>query len=244
MVDRRTLLKLSLAGGAGLVLAPGVAFADDTFPPVPGMQGDRRANELWYHFDQVAFYDPVPGVAETYQALGDYTGNPNFVEGFMTRWLELSKAADYPANYTAWAAPVRDELQFLSDLQLKAFDRFYAPGSAGFVDAFGYFGQGVLFDPRRAELQQQVHTMAPITNYQGWHAYLRAMMFLEIDRDRWARINPVLAFAWATQSIALPDTNTPNPGLPRPTMAQLAATWLPRSSERLDKDFQSVPYPA
>jgi hypothetical protein len=55
-VDRRTLLKLSLAGVGATVLLPGTAFADDDLPPVPGMLGDRRANEMWYQFDQVALY--------------------------------------------------------------------------------------------------------------------------------------------------------------------------------------------
>lgn len=241
-MDRRTLLKLSVAGVGATVLPPNVAWADD-FPPVPGMQGDRRANEMWYQFDEAAFYHPAQEVIDAYNALGTYVGAANFVDGFRDKWLEMVQSTDYPNNYTEFAKPVEPQLRLLSTLELTSFDKYYRPNSAQFVEAFGYFGQGVLFDPRRADIQQEVHTMAPITNYHGWHAYLRAMMFLDIDCARWARIDPVVAFAWAVQSIAQPSTHISNPPLPTATMAKLAAKWLPRTPQQLDQDFQSLPYP-
>ncbi|MBE1502266.1 hypothetical protein H4696_009366 [Amycolatopsis lexingtonensis] len=45
-MDRRKLLKIGVATVAGAVLLEGTATADTGLPPVPGMQGDRRANEL------------------------------------------------------------------------------------------------------------------------------------------------------------------------------------------------------
>jgi hypothetical protein len=132
----------------------------------------------------------------------------------------------------------------LSRLELDAFDAFYQPDSRQFVEAFSFFGQGVLFDPRRADVQDEVHTMGALPFYHGWHAYLRAMMFLDINRDRWVTIDPVVAFAWAVQSTAKPSTRVVNPALPRETIARLAASWLPRSPQRLDHDFRSMPEPA
>lgn len=243
-IDRRTLLKLSAAGVIGTALAPATAFADTGFPPVPGMLGDRRANEMWYQFDEDAFYNPAPEVLAAYGVLGEHVGGGNFVDGFRDAWLEMSALPGYPRNYIDFAAPVKPQLALLSRLQLDSFDKFYPPSSPGFAEAFSYFGQGVLFDPRRAAIEQEVHTMLPITNYHGWHAYLRAMMLLNIDRDRWARINPVLGFAWAVQSVAKPSVRVVSPPLPQTTVSKLALSWLPRTSQRLDQDFRSSPYPA
>ncbi|RSM85565.1 hypothetical protein DMH04_16710 [Kibdelosporangium aridum] len=240
-LNRRSLLTASI--GASVLLLPGVAAASE-FPPVPGMLGDRRANEMWYQFDEVAFYNASPEIQETYARLTAHVGVPNFVDGFRDVWLDLSAKPGYPDTYADFARPVRRELQTLSTLQLTSFDTYYSPNSTRFVDAFGWFGEGVLFDPRRAALEQQVHTMVPITNYHGWHAYLRAMMLLGVDTARWARINPVIGFAWAVQSVANPSANTPNPSLPVGTVSALRASWLPRTPDRLDRDFKSMPYPA
>lgn len=242
-LDRRTLVKASIGTIGAAVLLPGTAAADE-FPPVPGMLGDRRANEMWYQFDKAAFYNASQEILDTYAALGAHVGVQNFVDGFRDVWLDLSSKPGYPGTYADFARPVRRELQTLSTLQLTSFDTYYSPDSTRFADAFGWFGEGVLFDPRRASLEQQVHTMVPITNYHGWHAYLRAMMLLGIDTARWARINPVIGFAWAVQSVANPSANTPNPSLPPSTVQTLRDSWLPRTPERLDRDFKSMPYPA
>jgi hypothetical protein len=241
-IDRRTVLAASLAGTAA-VLLPGVATADDELAPVPGMLGDRRANEMWYQFDERAFYHPSQEIIDAYGVIGARVGGDNFVFGFRDRWLELSALPEYPRNYTAFVAPLKPQLTLLSRLELDSFDRFYAPSGPRFVEAFSFFGQGVLFDPRRADVQDEVHTMGDFPFYHGWHAYLRAMMFLNISCDRWARIDPVIAFAWAVQSTAKPSTRVVNPPLPRETIARLAASWLPRSPDRLDHDFRSTPYP-
>ncbi|MEV4317124.1 hypothetical protein [Actinocrispum sp. NPDC049592] len=142
-------------------------------------------------------------------------------------------------------APLRSDLAFLSQFQLNLFDSFYRPNSPEFVDAFAWFGQGVLFDPRRADVEAEVHTMnrTPPVAYHGWYVLQRAMMLLGISPLRWARISPVTGFAWALQSIAKPSTRTPNPGLPASTVYQLRASWLPKSIARLDQDFRSMPYP-
>ena len=244
MIERRTMLKASLAGVGATVLLPEAALADsDGLPPVSGMLGDRRANEMWYQFDEKAFYHPSQEIIDAYGVIGAHVGGDNFVFGFRDRWLEMSALPEYPRNYTEFVAPLTPQLTLLSRLELTAFDAFYAPNSLRFVEAFSWFGQGVLFDPRRADVQDEVHTMGGYTFYHGWHAYLRAMMFLKINRDRWARIDPVIAFAWAVQSTAKPSTRVVNPPLPRETIARLAASWLPRSPERLDHDFRSTPFP-
>ncbi|RSM58047.1 hypothetical protein DMH04_56440 [Kibdelosporangium aridum] len=69
------------------------------------------------------------------------------------------------------------------------FDSFYRPGSHEFTEAFTYFGQGVLFDPRRTAVEAEVHTMnrTPPVAYHGGYVIQRAMMLLGINSSRWRR---------------------------------------------------------
>lgn len=246
VLDRRNLLRL----GAGAVAVAGTVFVTGTaeaggLPPVPGMLGDRRANELWYRLDEIALYHPAQDVSDAYAALFGYVGQ-NAPEGIYEKWLALSQDPAYPGNYAEFVKPVEQPLRVLSTLQLENFDRFYRGDEDGLARAFADFGQGVLFDPRRAPVESEVHTMNgdPAPGYHFWHSILRAQMLLDIDRRRWARLDPLLGFAWALQSIAKPDHRHVNPGLPREQVRALARHWLPRSPAQLDRDFRSFPYPA
>ncbi|MDX3187891.1 hypothetical protein PV458_05740 [Streptomyces sp. MN03-5084-2B] len=251
-LDRRSLLKAGAAAVAGVALtgaATGTATAATAvttgLPPVPGMLGDRRANELWYQLDEIALYNQSPEVQDAYAVLGKYM-QENSPEGLYRKWLELSGEPAYPKNYAEFAKPVEGPLKVLSKLQLDNFDQFYRGDEPGLVKAFADFGQGVLFDPRRAAQESEVHTMNgnPPSSYHFWHTIVRAQMVLGIDRHRWARIDPMIGFAWGLQSIAKPDHRHVNPGLPREQVRALARYWLPRSAAELDRDFRSSPYPA
>ncbi|MFB9687621.1 hypothetical protein [Amycolatopsis plumensis] len=246
-MDRRSLLKAGAVAVAGVALtgaATGTAAAAGELPPVPGMLGDRRANELWYQLDEIALYHLSPEVKAAYDVFWPFI-QQNAPEGLYAKWLELSRDPAYPGNYAEFAKPVEQPLRVLSKLQLDNFDHFYRGDEAGLVKAFAAFGQGILFDPRREPQESEVHTMNgnPPSGYHFWHSVLRAQMFLGIDRHRWARLHPMIGFAWALQSIAKPDHRHVNPGLPREQVRALARYWLPRSPDQLDHDFRSAPYP-
>ncbi|SEF33116.1 hypothetical protein SAMN05421837_106606 [Amycolatopsis pretoriensis] len=246
-LDRRSLLKLGAGAAvavAGTGLLTGTAEAATTLPPVPGMLGDRKANELWYQLDEIALYHPAQEVQDAYAVLFPFL-QQNAPDGLPAKWRALSLEPDYPRNYAEFVKPIEPQLKTLSALQLGNFDRFYRGDEDGLVKAFAAFGQGILYDPRRADVESEVHTMDgdPPTGYHFWHCVQRAQMVLGIDRHRWARIDPVLGFAWALQSIARPDHRHVNPGLPREQVRALARYWLPRSPAELDRDFRSTPYP-
>ncbi|MDJ1135254.1 hypothetical protein [Streptomyces iconiensis] len=220
---------------------------DPDFPDVPGMLGDRRANEFWYWFDEVTLYKPSAEINAAYEAIEKYI--PGGLEtGIRDLWLKLSGEPGYPENYAAHMRPVDKALRVLSRAQLGVVDRFYRPRDIRLTAAFSWFGQGVLFDPRRAEAHSPVHTMnfapgmAPI-GYHVWHAYMRAMMLRGIDAGRWAALAPLNGFAWAVQSTAKPSMTEVSKPLPAAKVVRLAATWLPRSARHLDGAFRSIPYP-
>ncbi|MFI1869480.1 hypothetical protein [Streptomyces jumonjinensis] len=251
-LNRRGLLRTSVGAlalaGVGIAELSVPAAAQERrpqLPPIPGMLGDRLANEMWYVLDDVTLFHRLPEVTAAFRAIGAALGGDLAMENIVKNWTEMSTKPEYPGNYTAYMTPVREPLQTLSRIQLGVFDRHYRPYSPRLITAFADFGQGLLYDPRRAEYQSEVHMMngSPTPGYHLWHAILRAQMFLGIDRRRWAALDPLIGLAWAMQSVAKPHPRQPNPPLPRATVLELAASWLPRSPSQLDTAFQAFPYP-
>jgi hypothetical protein len=250
-VDRRQVLRVSLgmaaavAAGTAAAHPAAAAGSGERFPDVPGMSGDRRANELWYQFDEATLYNRTQEVDEAFDALGAYLGN--LERGMRTKWLELVAQPGYPHTFTEFVTPIKQPLEVISRTQLDVLDRYYGRRHHQLVRAFRWFGEGVLYDPR-GHAPFLVHTMnstptIPPPGYHTWYAYLRGMMLLGIDTRRWARLAPAIAYAWALQTVAKPAHDKVNPSLPEPTVRRLAATWLVKDIDRLDQDFQSFPYP-
>jgi hypothetical protein len=229
------------AAGAGSGAGPAVPLPDVPLPDVPGMCGNRLANEFWYTFDRELSLAPCQELRDAYSEIASHVGG-NSRYGLRDRWLTMSRKPEYPHNFISFVAPLAGPLKVVSAAQFSVLDRFY-PNERGVVEAFAAFGQGVLYDPRRAEMKAEVHTMDDLMGYHTWHAYQRAMMFLGISRSRWECLAPVTGFAWAVQSVARPRQRAVNPPLPSRTLKTLARTWLPRGQRELDEAFQSTPTP-
>ncbi|MFH9009350.1 hypothetical protein ACH4E5_39745 [Streptomyces afghaniensis] len=242
---RRRVLRggLGLIGAAGLGLSAqaGSARAADgrpdepRLPPVPGMLGDRVANEFWYEFDEATYFQQTPQLKEAYAALAEHVGG-NPLTGVRDLWVRTAAAPGYPESFAASLRPVREALRVVSRTQVDVFHRFYAGSPEGILATMSYFAQGVLFDPRRAPVQSEVHTMNgdPPLAYHTWHAYQYASVLLGVDRRFWAAMIPVNSFAWALQLIAKPDTRKVNPPQPRTTVRRVAASWLPLDVRQVD----------
>ncbi len=252
-LDRRQILRLSLGAAAttamvGIDTLPAGATPGHDgghLPDVPGMSGDRKANEFWHAFDNATAYQSAQEVKDAYRALNSYLGN--LESGLREPWFALVASPDYPRNLAEFVLPMKQPLEVLSRTQLGVMDAYYGGNRRRLTAAFGWFGEGVLYDPR-GYAPFLVHTMntvndQPPSGYHTWYVYLRAMMVLGIDTRRWERLAPLLAFAWATQAVAEPAQDRVNPPLPRRTVRELAATWLVKDIDRLDQDFRSFPLP-
>ncbi|MEU0772042.1 hypothetical protein [Streptomyces albogriseolus] len=245
---RRDILRVSaaLAAGAALPVVGGAvptataAPADPGLPEIPGMLGDRRANEVWYLLDQATLYQPSKEFADAYYALVELYGG-GWDNTVLNTWRRMVTGPEYPADFTDYVAPARSALEVMSRVQLETFDAVYRPRDPRLVRAFAEFGQGMLYDPRTGALH--IMTGRPPGGYAVWHVVMRAMMFLDIDRGRWAHMANLNAFGCAVQLEADPDLENVNPPLPEKTVRRLAAHWLHRGVRRLDVDFQSFPYP-
>lgn len=271
-LDRRTILGAgaTAAASAGLLGVAGPASASRTrprpgahhllspspqaclpdppvhLPPVPGMLGNRRANEMWYQLDQKTLYAPVPGIRQAYLAINKYAAKYGGVDvGPLVVWLMTYKAPGYPESFRSWAAPIAKPLAFISDVLISNFDDYYSICSTNLVNAFGWFGEGVLYDPRRIKTGDPVHTMEdfPPLPYPIWYAYSRAMMLLGISPKRWQTLVQLISFACAVQIIAKPSQKHVNPPLEPWLVRQAADVMLSLDVQELDRYFADFPYP-
>jgi hypothetical protein len=248
IIGRRRLLGLSAGVAAVAVLgaanapAAGAATGADRLPPVPGMLGDRRANELWYEFDKATWHEASQEFQDAWAAVKAYFDGGDAELAMVLAWMQDMRSGTYPAGYVTLVTPIKEPLRVISRVELEVFDRIYPHDQDGLSDAFAAFGQGVLYDPRAPG----VHTMnglpAP-AGYHIWHAILRAQIFLGIDAQRWRRIDPMVGLGWALQSIAKPSQTDPNPPLPRDVVRRQSRKWLSMSGAELDRAFMSQPYP-
>jgi hypothetical protein len=243
---RRDVLRASAVLAAGTLTAVGgarpaaAAPGDGDLPDVPGMLGDRRANEVWYLLDQATLYEPSQEFTDAYYALVALYGG-GWDNTVLNTWRRMVTSPEYPDDFTAFVAPAREPLAVMSRVQLDVFDAVYRPRDPRLVRAFAEFGQGMLYDPRTRALH--IMTGRPPGGYAVWHVVMRAMMFLGIDRHRWAAMAPLNAFGCAVQLTADPDLENVNPPLPERRVRRLAAHWLHRNIRQLDAGFQSFPYP-
>lgn len=257
-MDRRQALKLGLTTTAlaGLGVAGATAaYAEDgdfvaakhdpQLPDVPGMHGDRRANELWYVYNQSFNVAPSAEVLAAYQTIGDVAGGS--VDGVRALYRESREAGTYPQAFVQQVTPARDAFVTLSRRQLEIIDRYYR--NRDLTAPFLYFGEGSLFDPRMPG-DAKVHMIdlgpngEPPTGWHLWHAVNRAMVLLGVDASRWTAIDPLVGLGWAVQSIAQPAPDAVNPPLDRRTARKLIRQWRHRDANELDIAFDSFPYPA
>ena len=201
--------------------------------------------EFWFEFDN--FFNPQFGevgddVLAAYRAMGG-PGGPR------SSWRLHRAEGTYPDGFRADMEPRRDALMQLADQQLAIFDRHFSGDEAAEQTAFEEFGQGLNFDDRRPD-GDKVHKMdtggpdIPPQGYHVWHAFIRAVVLLGADEERWLGIDRKLALAWAIQNEARPTDDRPdNPPLPPERLEALRAAWLGLDADQLDAAFDHDPLP-
>ena len=201
--------------------------------------------EFWFDFDN--FFNPSFGetgndVLAAYQAIrGPF--------GPLASWHGHRRAHTYPDGFRDDMAPNKDALMTLADMQLAIFDRHFQGDPAAEQNAFEEFGQGLNFDDRRPD-GDKVHKMdqggpgRPPTAYHAWHAFIRAIVLLGADEQRWLAMDRHLALAWAIQTEARPaDDNPANPPLAPDRLQALRDAWLVLDFDQLDDAFDHDPLP-
>ena len=200
--------------------------------------------EFWFEFDN--FFNPSLGevgddVMAAYRAIG-------FAFGPVTSWRQHRAAGTYPEAFRDEMARNRAALMQLAEQQLTIFDRHFAGDAAKEQTAFEEFGQGINFDDRRPD-GDKVHKMdirgdEPPQAYHAWHGFIRAVVLLGADEDRWLGLDRKLGLAWAIQNEAHPVEDDPdNQPLPPARLAALRDAWLGLDFDQLDDAFDHDPLP-
>jgi hypothetical protein len=251
-LSRRRVLRSGLAAtaavGAGVLWAP-AAHASE-FPDVPGMRGDRRANELWYAYEMAFAYTPSEEVVAAYAELDAAAqGSPL---SLLDLYIQTREQGTYPELYLERVLRARHAFEVFSRTQLELFDRYYPHDERALVWAFVHMGNGVLYDPRMPH-PNEIHMMTmdntsadgrTTTSYHFWHAVNRALTLLDIDRARWQRLDRLVGLGWDVQSTMKPAPDRVNPPIDRRTAARMIRRWECRTPAEMDRAFQSFPYPA
>jgi hypothetical protein len=201
--------------------------------------------EFWFEFDN--FFNPSFGeVGPDVFAAYDAIGGPF---GVKAAWRDDRDAGTYPVGFKRAMELVKPALTQLADQQLAIFDRHFAGDAAAEQTAFEEFGQGLNFDDRRPT-GDKVHKMdqggpdKPPQAYHAWHAFIRAIVLVGADEQRWLRMNRNLGLAWAIQNEARPTDDRPdNPPLPAERLEALRAAWLVLDAKQLDDAFDHDPLP-
>src|SRR5215208_6697399 len=161
--------------------------------------------EFWFEFDN--HFNPGFGqVGDDVFAAYDATGGPFAIRD---TWREHRAKGTYPDGFRAAMEPNRDAVMLLAEQQLEIFDRHFGGDPDAEQLAFEEFGQGINFDDRRP-VGDKVHKMdtggpeRPPQAYHAWHAFIRAVVLLGADAERWLRMDRNLGLAWAMQNEARP----------------------------------------
>lgn len=178
------------------------------------MSGDRRANEMWWDYEQTFYYGRNDQVKAAYTAIKSLTKDPNAgtLGTFLEDYQEYRKNGSYPQAFVERFRPAKDAFVYLSEQQLAIYDRYYHDNPAGLADAFVYCGEGTLWDPRMP-VGSKVHMMndpggEPTKAWHEWHSLLRPNIFYGIEPAKWAYVDKLLGLAWAVQSAAKPVNDT------------------------------------
>ncbi len=210
-------------------------------------QPDRRTQAIEFWFDLDLAYNPGFGrvsdeVLEAYSIIR----GPDFPRA---RWREHRLRGTYPEGFQQDMMPMKDALLLLANGQIQIIDRYFAGDAEAERAAFEDFGQGVLFDDRRPP-GEKIHKMDvggpdnPPIGYHRWHAFNRAVVVVGGDEERWLTIDRNVGLAWAIQSEARPEEDSPdNPGLPEERLAALREQWTKMTFDELDAAFDHDPFP-
>ena len=201
--------------------------------------------EFWFEFDN--FFNPQFGeVGDDVLAAYAATGGPFAIRD---SWRRHRAEGTYPDGFREEMKPNRDALMQLAGQQLAIFDRHFAGDAAAEQVAFEEFGQGLNFDDRRP-VGDKVHKMdtggpdVPAQAYHAWHAFIRAVVLLGADEERWLGLDRKVGLAWAIQNEARPTDDRPdNPPLAEARLKALRAKWLELDADELDAAFDNDPLP-
>lgn len=224
----------------------------------------QMASNFFFDFDNYFLWrsDEHPEILQAYgQAFG-----VDGIDGFYNQFQRKRKNGIYPQGLTDYFLTRKDAIDFIAYKQLQFLDTYFQNDSENEQQAFIDFGQGILFDARRATDDYLegteyyvVHTMdakydpggyVPPNGYHRWYGFVRTYTLLNnINGGRFLDFARNITLAWQIQSELKPrgtssDGTNPNNSLMNvDDLQNLKAQTLQMVFADMDNVFDHKPYP-
>lgn len=203
----------------------------------------QMAIDFWFEFDDLFQFNPTPEITQAYAQLGGDIDRPR------KRWTAHRRNGTYPSGFVAEMHSTSAPLLLLGQKQIETIDKHFRGDREAEQRAFEDFAQGILWDDRRPQTEK-IHMMDtsgpanPPIGYHRWHPFIRAIVAVGGDADRWLFVDRNVGLAWAIQSLLKPVQDTrDNPPLASDQLKEFREKWLALSVDQLDDEFDSFPYP-
>ena len=212
----------------------------------------QLAMDFWFAFDNYFMWKISPTVR---QQLSDLTTGG---EGFMYSEMYTSiQDGTFPTAYLEAVRPKASVLNSIFQEQENILKQSFGNSEINQQRAFEDFGQGILFDVRRATPQYQfwaVHSMdanysaqQPPIGYYTWYSFLRAYTLLNgITDGYWLSLGRHIALGAVIQEFMKPrditggvHTNPNNPTISESKLAEFRSRYLAMDFNGLDRAFTS-----
>jgi hypothetical protein len=201
--------------------------------------------DFWTEFDNTFHWNLTPETSDLFVKIFNdkFTNHTNF-DVVYNSWSDHRSIGDYPQGFMEQFTSVKAEISTLSDMQLGIIDKYFLNDLNGLQKSFEDFGSGVLYDPNRPN--DPIHKMddftGPPIGYHRWHTFIRIFTLLtEVPSKKtiWLNIDRFVGLAWALQS----TKSSSDSNIPQEKMNELRTKWLELDFDKLDKEFDSYPYP-
>ncbi|MEJ0037748.1 MAG: hypothetical protein WDO68_17020 [Gammaproteobacteria bacterium] len=232
-------------------IAPVAAWIDAGCPNQPVAQTAaspytrERGMNFWFDFDQQTLWSRIPELQAAFGEIFSKIPGPA-----LTNIVDLFRgtvsAGTYPQAFADTVKTAANGFLKCAEIQLRVIDQHF-PGDRDSVRlAFEDFGQGVLYDPRRAANPMYrthiIHMMdgspSDWVGFHRWHAFIRAQIACGAPSDRWLHLLRCVALAWSIQTEADPKVDQPgNAGLSPARLAAHRAFWDRATEDDIDSAF-------
>ena len=207
--------------------------------------------DFWYEFDR--FFNPgfghtPPDILQAYR----------FESSLLSNWLvdrNEVNIQNYPANFENRINQSPDlisSIKLIATTQLNMINEKIGDDNDLLQKAFGYFGQGLLFDdsldqttqlPRRPN-GDKVHMMDALNyGYPRWHVFCRSAVIVGDNKDAWLKIDRVVALGYELHRKLRPKTDQGGKDPQNPEHPEMVDELLPviesEDFGQLDKRFDN-----
>src|SRR5437867_3394715 len=210
------------------------------------------AADFWFAFDKEFHGNIGDEVGREYKILFSRS-----FDELLLSWWRTRRDPSYPDSFDALLNPtIRTSIKNLIHLQYNIISHYFHD-SVEMESAFVYFGQGVLYDPRRPD-GMKIHRMdgdSPdiYIGYYRWHSFLRAASLVERTNNeglkRILELDQLVGLAWAIQMEMNPHQDDEigelhgedphNKEMNPMRIDQLKKIWQTKSFDELDNEYDN-----